>query len=282
MTLAAVSNYIDALTLNLGTSTSAQAGPLAGTLTLGPGWSIITANFSIANNKSSFTVAGSGGGGLQSPWCERGGYRSFHDHHWQPQSDRHRRCWAPESPQRVPGGHQGIDANDPVANPNTGTTTGDTGTGILQFDTGTVDATTILMANSATPSRRSCQRHDFRWRERDAARRLGRNFIGHQTTNGVATGTLTVASGGTLACLGNITDGTVAGTGTLNISGTLNMGLETHIGAAGLHSQQLYPGHWRDLGSCLSVRRRDNVIGDTSTSSPDSGLTINALPGSNT
>jgi hypothetical protein len=285
LTLAAVSNYITASNLNLGTSTAAQAGPsgtlasgLVATLTLGPGTNIINVvNLNLANNKSTFTMAGTTGGGLN----VRGVSGADTDRPTITIGNRN---------QTGTGTCLGTLALDgcPVnikaatltvgANPNTGSTTGDTGTGILQFDTGTLDATTIVLANSATALGAA-----------NGTITVGANgtliagsggiSLATQTASGVSTGVLTVAAGGTLTCDGNITEAISAGltgTGTLSIGGALNMGLETYIGTASqpinnftlANNSTLQLTPWGNGGT-------NAIVGTLNWPNPDSTLTIN-------
>jgi hypothetical protein len=215
--LAGVSNNITATTINLATSTAAQAGPLC-TFVLGAGTNIINvANFNIANNKNSGTVSfAAPTGGLR----VRGVSGADTDRANITIGNRNQTgtgtCTGTMalngSPLDIKAGTLTIGAN-----PNTGTTTGDTGTGVLQFDTGTVDATTIIMATSATASGAA-----------NGTITVGANgtlIVGtgglsmvNQAASGACAGTLNI-SNGTVICNGSISAVTTTGTSTISVTG---------------------------------------------------------------
>jgi hypothetical protein len=284
MVLAAVSNYITVSNLNLGTSTSAQAGPsgtlasgVVATLTLGPGTNVFNvANFNLANNKSTFTVANTGGGlrirGVSGADTDRPAITIGNRNQTGTGT-----CLGTLSLNGCP---VSIKASTLTvgANPNTGSTTGDTGTGVVQFDTGTVDATTILMANSATALGAA-----------NGTISVGANgtlivgfggvSLATQTASGVATGALNVANGGTITCDGNITEAIstgLTGTGSLNVGGALIMGLETSIGTASQPINNFTLSNNATWQITPFGNGGTNAIVDTlNWPSPDSGLTIN-------
>jgi len=278
--LAAISNYITASNLNMGTSTSAQAGPSGGTfaiLTLGPGTNVINvANINLANNKSTFTVTNTGGGlklrGVSGADTDRPAITIGNRNQTGTGT-----CLGTLALNGCP---VNIKASTLTvgANPNTGTTTGDTGTGIVQFDTGVLDATTIIMANSATAAGAA-----------NGTISVGANgtlIVGFggvsmatQTASGLSTGTLDIANGGTVNCEGNITEAIstgLPGTGNLNIGGTLNMGLDTYIGTVSqpINNFTLSNNATWDL-SPLGAAETNAIVGTLTWPSPDTGLTIN-------
>jgi hypothetical protein len=282
LTLAALSNYITASNLNLGTSTSAQAGPsgtlasgLVATLTLGPGTNIINvANFNLANNKSTFTVAGTTGGGLR----VRGVSGADSDRPPITIGNRNQSgsgtCLGTMSlngcPVNIKGSTLSIGLN------NSPGTTGDTGTGILQFDTGTVDVTTITMADTVTVIGNA--------NGTISVGATGTLLVGSggislatQTASGVAVGTLDIANGGAVTCYGNITQAIsngLTGTGNLNIGGTLNMGLDTSIGATQPISEITLSNNATLQLTPLSSGQTNAIVGTLNWPSTDTGLTI--------
>ena len=150
--LAGSSNYITVSNINLGSSAAAQAGPLS-TLVLGQGTNIINvANLNVANNKNSVNVtfAAPTGGlrirGLSGSDTSRANITI---------GNRNQTGTGTCQGQMLLNGSP-VDIKAATltvgANPNTGSTTGDNGTGVLQFDTGTIDATTVILATSATAS----------------------------------------------------------------------------------------------------------------------------------
>ncbi len=196
LTLANGSNYINAF-LNLGTATAAQAGA-GGTLTLGPGTNIIYAGgVAIGECKNSFTLQANGGGLLMAG--SSGG--------------------SSQTPITIGdntggGGSQGVTGqlllNGCTVNINASTifvgeqvAAGTTLSvaGIFDFDTGTVSATSIVMADNTAGG----------------------------GTSGSTTGTVQVGPNGTLnvgtggISLATRTAGSIATTGTLNIyNGVVN------------------------------------------------------------
>lgn len=226
--LAGVSNYITASTINLGTCNNAQAGP-ASTLVLGPGTNIINAaNINIANNKNTFSVTfAASTGGLRI----RGVSGADTDRAAVTVGNRNQTGTGTTSGSFVAVGNPlDIKASTLTvgANPNTGTTTGDTGTGVFQYDTGVVNATTVVIANTATASGTANGTLSV---GATGTLLVGFGGISLATqTAGTAAGTLNIAAGGVVTNFGSITDGTAAGTGSLNLGGTLVMGLDTTIG----------------------------------------------------
>jgi hypothetical protein len=152
LVLAGVSNFITISNINLATSVAAQAGPLS-SLTFGAGTNIInTANFNIANNKGSanVTFAAPTGGlkirGIGGTDADRANI-AIGNRNQTGTGTTTGTLIANGNPLNIKAATLAIGAN-----PNTGTpgAAGDFGVGILQFDTGTVDATTVNIASSAT------------------------------------------------------------------------------------------------------------------------------------
>jgi hypothetical protein len=221
LTLAGVSNRISAATINLATSAAAQAGPLS-TLTLGAGTNIINARtINIANNKGSATVSfAAPTGGLRL----RGVSGADTDRATITIGNRNQTgtgtttgsFLALGSPLDIKAATLSLGANPNTGTPGTG---GDFGVGNFVFDTGTVDATNVTLASTAT------------------------------VTIGSATGTLTVGPNGTLIVgAGGITllnqsvaeDATHVCSGTLNISngtvicsGSISVAANIATGAGG-------------------------------------------------
>jgi hypothetical protein len=281
MVMAAVSNYITASNLNLGTSTAAQAGPsgtlasgLVATLTLGPGTNVINvANLNLANNKSTFTIANTGGGlrlrGVSGADTDRPNITVGNRNQTGTGT-----CLGTLALNGCPVNIKAATLTV-GANPSTGTTTGDTGTGVVQFDTGTLDATTIILATSATALGNA-----------NGTISVGANgtllvgfggiSLANQAASGVATGTLNIANGGTVTCDGNITQTTITGTGNLNVGGALNMGLGAYIGTASLPVNSLSFTNGATWQLTPLADNQTNAVVDTlNWPSPDSSLTIN-------
>ncbi len=159
MSLAAVSNKITALTLNLGV---AQAGPngqiasgVASQLILGTGTNIIYAsNINISSQKSTFTVSNSVGGGLR--------IRGLSG------ADSDSSVNITIGNKNAGGGGTGtitgslllngcatdIKAGTLIVGANIGgtpnTTANNGGVGVLQFDTGTISANSVIMADNSS------------------------------------------------------------------------------------------------------------------------------------
>ncbi|HSY19231.1 MAG TPA: hypothetical protein VK815_12890 [Candidatus Acidoferrales bacterium] len=216
LVLAGGSNFITAATINLGTSTAAQAGP-TDTLTFGGGTNIINVGtFNIANNKNPANVNfATPTGGLRI----RGVSGTDSSRATIIIGNRNQTGTGTTTGSFVATGNPlDIKAGTLTigANPNTGTpgAGGDFGVGNMLFDTGTVDATNVIVASTAT------------------------------VTLGRATGTLTVGPNGTLvAGAGGITllnqsvaeDAAHVGLAILNISnGTVvcngNLGAAANVG----------------------------------------------------
>jgi hypothetical protein len=246
--LAGSSNLITVSNINLGTSSSAQAGPNS-SLVLGQGTNIINAaNLNVANNKNSVNVTfAAPTGGLRI----RGQSGSDNSRANITIGNRNQTGTGTCQGQMLLNGSP-VDIKAATltvgANPNTGSTTGDNGTGVLQFDTGTVDATTVIVATSGTV--------------------LG-------TANGTITvgpnGKLIVGSGGLTLLNQAVLQTTAIENGTLNISnGTVvangNIIVNTNAGGNGVSTINYLTGGNLELGA--------NVVAGT-VASPIGNLNFN-------
>ena len=279
--LAGVSNNITAANLNVGTSTSAQAGPLC-TFVLGAGTNIINAaNINIANNKCSATVSfAAPTGGLRI----RGVSGADTDRANITIGNRNQTGTGTCTGNALlSGGQVDIKAGTLTigANPNTGTTTGDTGTGFLQFDTGVVDATNIILATSTTALGAA-----------NGTLTVGTNgtlVIGagglslvNQAASGACSGTLNI-SNGTVNCNGSITVTTATGTSTINFitGGKLNLAAGCFVGTLALSvgSLNLIEGTTIQFG-LPSATQTNIVVNSLTWPANDSLLTfsISGLP----
>lgn len=259
--LADSSNLITVSNINLGTSSSAQAGPNS-SLVLGAGTNIINvANFNVANNKNSVNVtfAATTGGlrvrGLAGTDTSRANI-TIGNRNQSGTGTCQGQMLFYGSPVDIKAATLTVGAN-----PNTGSTTTDNGTGVLQFDTGTVDATTVIMATSAT-------------------------------ANGVANGTITigqdgeliVGSGG-LSLLNQavVQTGSFFETGTLNISnGTVvangSIIVTTNAGGNGVSTINFLTGGNLVLGSGAFAGTVASPIGNLNFNITDSATLEFAMP----
>ena len=248
MVLAAVSNSITAAALNFGTSGVAQAGPsgqiasgVASQLTLGPGTNIINASsINIAAQKNTFTITNSGGGlrirGVSGADSDTSVNITIGN--------------------KNVGGGSGtiagslllngcpvdIKAGTLIVGANTGGTpnsSGDSGVGLLQFDTGTVSANAVIMANDTSavqPAAASCVGTIDVGANGTLYIGAGQLFdLASEGSSGQSTGTL-IISNGLVNCQGPIAMGpNVGGTSSGNIvfltGGTLNMGPNSYVGS---------------------------------------------------
>ena len=275
--LAGVSNSITAATLNIGTCTGAQAG--TNLFSLGSGTNIL--------NVASLNLVAQKNNGFLNFQSTTGGLRvrgvSGVD------SDRANITIANHN---VVGGSVSdagsLLMNGSAVNIKAGTlviaeTTGGSGTGTstgnLQFDTGTVDATTIQMAYCSAGSVGST-----------ANLTVGPNgtlvvgtggiSLANQTLNtsgnGPATGTLNI-SNGTVICNGNITVATNFGTGNINFlnGGHLTLGLNNTIGTPSAPISSLTLAANSTLEFTVPSATATNIVVNTLTwPTPDSTLTI--------
>ena len=274
MTLASGSNYIAAASLFLGTSTSAQGGaglltsgvfgggvqnnngPVNGVnpnvLTLGPGTNIINAGtILVANQKSGFVVTNSGGGlrirGITGADSDANvniiiGNRNVSGGSGQTTG------WLMFNACPVDIKANSLVVGERIAGTSNGSNGGDAGNGMLQFDTGTISANSLLMAYNAG--------NNFSATEPSQANGLiqvgahGTLLIGagqvvalaSSLSSGPSTGTL-IVSNGLINCQGPIVMGpgtnsippSSAGlaTGVIQLigAGTLNMGPNSYIGS---------------------------------------------------
>ncbi|HEX3797772.1 MAG TPA: hypothetical protein VH413_03655 [Verrucomicrobiae bacterium] len=236
--LASGSNSITASNINLSTSATANGGPL-GSITLGTGTNIINvANFNVSNNKNSASVSNQAGGlrirGLTGTDASRAnitlGNRNVANSTGQTTGSL-----------LLNGAPVDIKAATLIVGeaPNAGAASsgaaGLAGNGVLQFDTGVIDATSLIMASNTSANSSG----GFIGASTSAIT-VGANAkltvgsgisLASQSSTGPATGTLTI-SNGTVVCNGNITQtesatGTAVGSivfvggGTLTVAGSI-------------------------------------------------------------
>lgn len=192
LTLAGVSNYLTVGTLNLATGSGANAA--TSSLNLGAGTNVINAaTFNIVNNKNSATLrfqVATGGlrlRGVGGTDADRANFTV---------ANRNQTGTGVATGTLALDGHPvDIMAATMIVGQNSAGSSVNTGTGVLQFDTGTVDVTTLNLAVCSNPGAAA------------------------------ANGTVTVGSGGTLIVgsgglsLVNRTGAAATATGALNISG---------------------------------------------------------------
>ena len=298
MFLAAASNSITAANIDLGTSTSAQAGPsgslasgVAAQLMLGPGTNIINAStINIANQKSTFTVTNSGGGlrirGVTGADSDSAVNITIGN--------------------RNVGGGTGVIVGNLLLNgcmvdikagtltigENTGTapsSANDGGTGVLQFDTGTVSANSLLMAYNSKPNANAatqalCNATLDVGAHGTLLIGAGQLFaLATAVSTGPSTGTL-IISNGLVNCQGPIVMGTNAGT--LNGSivfltgGTLNMGPNSYVGTLARPVTTLTLTNCTLSVSIPSVSYTNICVQNLNWPVPDNNLTISvaAMP----
>lgn len=298
MFLASGSNNITAAAVNLGTSTSAQAGPsmfpgssglLAGgppaVLALGPGTNMINANaINVANQKCSFVVSNSGGGlrirGATGADADANvnitlGNRNVGGGTGQTTGQM-----------MLNGCAVDIKAGTLIVGENIGgapSTAADGGNGTLQFDTGMVSANSLLMAFNTSANNGANQAQCTGTIQVGAQ---GTLFIGAgqlfalatATASGPSTGTL-IISNGLVNCQGPITMGAHVGTttGTIQLvgSGTLNMGPGSYVGVLSNAVTSLILDTNSTLSlSIPSVSYTNICVQNLTWPTPDTGLTI--------
>ena len=292
MFLAANSNNITASSINLGTSAVAQAGPsgslasgVASQLTLGPGTNLINvANFNISAQKNPFTVTNSGGG-----LRIRGKTGADSDS-----------AVNITIGNRNVGGGSGTTAGNLLLNgcavdikagtltvgQNTGGTpnsSGDAGNGVLQFDTGTVSANSLLMAyntsaNYSASVLAQCNGTIQVGPNGTLLIGAGQLFaLATAAASGPSTGNL-IISNGLVNCQGPITMGTNVGTlnGTITFltGGTLNMGPGSYIGTLASPVTTLTLTNCTLSVSIPSVNYTNICVQNLNWPVPDTNLTI--------
>jgi hypothetical protein len=299
MFLANGSNNITAASINLGTSTSAQAGPsgqiasgYAGELTLGPGTNVFNiGNLNIANQKSTFVVTNSGGGlrirGITGADSDSSDNITIGN-------------------KNVAGGTGTIFGslllNGCTVNIKAGTlivgeningqpsSAADGGNGVLQFDTGTISANTVIMADNTSANNGANQAQCSGTIQVGPHATLligaGQVFdLVSATTNGPSTGNL-IISNGLVNCLAPLSMGpNYGGTNNGNIlfllGGTLNMGPNSYIGVLTnpVTSLTLATGSVLSV-SIPSVFYTNICVSNLNWPSPDNNLTISvaAMP----
>lgn len=216
--LAAISNSITVSNLNLGTSTSAQAGP-AGFLTLGPGTNIINAaNISVGTMKSTFTISnqaggltirGAGGGSSRSTILI--GSRNVSGGTGVTLGQ----AFLNGCPVDIMANTLSIGTVPVTGGPGSGNG-GQFGNGTLQFDTGVIDATNIVMALNSAPNANGgvSSATSILTVGANAKLQVGIGGISllNQSSSNACTSTLTISNGNVI-CNGNITVATNAAAG---------------------------------------------------------------------
>lgn len=298
MLLAACSNSITAAAINLGTSAVAQAGPsgqlasgVANQLTLGPGTNIINASsIVIAAQKNPYTITNSGGGlrmrGVTGADSDSSVNITLGD--------------------RNVGGGTGIivgnlllngcavdiKAGTLIVGQNNGgapSSAADGGTGLFQFDTGTVSANSVIMADNTSAN------NGANLAECNGTIDVGANgtlLIGagqlfdlaSATSTGPSTGTL-IISNGLVNCQGPIAMGPLVGANSSGsivflTGGTLNMGPNSYVGVV------TNPVTTLTLTNCVlsvsipSVSYTNICVNTLNWPTPDTNLTISvaAMP----
>jgi len=248
LSLAGVSNSISAQTINVATCTAAQGGPTS-TLLFGAGTNNINVGtFNIANNKNpanAIFAAPTGGlriRGINGTATSRANILV---------GNRNVGSGTGATPgQLLLNGHAvDILANSLVVGEVSVTAgpsgaAGHSGTGVMQFDTGTVDATSVVMALNSSPNAAGGISGAFSTLTvgPNATLKVGTGGLSliNQTAANVASSTLNI-SNGTVIVAGNITavtnvaagTGTAAATNIINmIGGTLTLGSGSLAGTA--------------------------------------------------
>lgn len=240
--LAGGSNWITASNINLATCSAPQAGPTS-TLFLGAGTNIINVTtFNIANNKNPANVVfATATGGLKIRGTSGGTSRATIII-----GNRNVSGGTGTTPgqMRLNGHPVDIMANSLVVGevsvtggPSGSGAGGQFGNGTFQFDTGTVDATNVVMATDMGPNNNGGFSGSYSSLTVGSAAtlRVGTGGISllNQTASNICSSVLTIASNGTVVCNGNITvvtnaaDGTGAASETniINIVGSGNLTL---------------------------------------------------------
>jgi autotransporter-associated beta strand protein len=235
LSLAAVSNHITVGTLNLATHNGANAA--TSSLRLGTGTNVINVGtFNIVNNKNSATLNFIGGtGGLRL----RGVGGTDTDRANFTIANRNQTGTGTATGTLALNGHPvDIKAGNMTVGQNSASSSVNTGTGVVQFDTGTIDVTNLTLAVCSNPNAGAVANGTVNVGNGASGATLvvgagGISLVNVTgTTLGTATGTLNV-NGGAVQVSGLIKKTTTAGSANINItSGTLNMnGLASTIGS---------------------------------------------------
>ena len=299
MFMAGGSNNITASSINLGTSTSAQAGPAgavasgyAGELTLGPGTNVINVGaLNIANQKSTFVVTNSGGG-LRIRGVT-GADNDSSDNITIGNKNVNGGTGVIVGSMMLNGCTVNIKAGTLIVGENINgqpSSLADGGTGILQFDTGTISANTVIMADNTSANNgvnlAGCNGTIQVGPKATLLIGAGQVFdLVSATTNGSSTGTL-IISNGLVNCLAPLSMGPNYG-GTNNgsilflLGGTLNMGPNSYIGVLTnpVTSLTLATGTVLSV-SIPSVSYTNICVSNLNWPTPDNNLTISvaAMP----
>lgn len=279
MKLAAISNNITAGTMNLNTASSSSSA--TGTFTLGAGTNIINVgawNQAAARNNCTVQFPAGAAGGLRLRGV--GGTDADlatmtignHNNSGGSSSAATGNLALNGFPVDIRAGILTLGRNQ------NGTATGtDTGSGTLSFDTGTVFATTVLMAITTTANANSIAIGTIN---------LGANatlFVGTgglslvNRAGGTATGNLNI-SGGTLICSNSITKANTSGTGNITLTGG---GLTLAGGTIGTEAVPIDTLSLGDAALTLAVTANTTnafVNTLTTTSTTNNTINITALP----
>ena len=318
MTLASGSNYITAASLSLGTSTSAQGGaglltngvfgggvqnnngPVNGVspnvLTLGPGTNIINAGtIIVANQKSGFIVANSGGGlrirGLTGADSDANvnivvGNRNVSGGSGQTTG------WLMFNGCPVDIKANSLVVGERIPGTSNNSNGGDAGNGMLQFDNGTISANSLLMAYNQGYNASASNPSQARGLIQVGAHGTlligaGQLFaLASSLSNGPSTGTL-IVSNGLINCQGPIVMGPSTNsippsssgiaTGIIQLigAGTLNMGPNSFIGSLTNPISALILDTNSVFSLSIPAATYTNVcVQNLSWPSPDTGLTL--------
>jgi hypothetical protein len=274
--LLAATNTITASIINIGTSTAAQAGP-ASSLTLGATNTINVATFNIVNQKSSGTVSfltpGSGLylRGVSGANIDRAniivGNRNISG------------SGTTSGTLALDGSYVDIKAGSLIVGENSGGSVA-AAAGLVQFDTGILDATSISIASSVSGSSNVSGAITVGTNGTLVIGSGGLSLVdeasGSVASVGGVTGTLTI-NGGTVTGNGNITEGSTLASGAILFSngGTLNMGAGNYIGTTALPINSFTLNNGATLGlSVGSSGQAPAVVGTLTWPANDNTLTI--------
>jgi hypothetical protein len=287
MALAAVSNSITAVNLSIATSQEPQIGP-AGFLVLGSGTNKFNvSNFNLVVGKSSFTLSNAAAGsglrirGLSGADSDASDNITI--------ADRNQGGTATSTGSMLLNGCDvDIKAGSLIVAENIGgspTSLADGGTGLLQFDTGTISANSLLMAYNTSANNGTSLT--------ETANCTGTVDVGSHATlligagqvfalataqqNGPSTGIL-IISNGLMNCQGPLTMGTNGGgiNGSILLTGgTLNMGANSYVGTLARPVTTLTLTNNCTLSLSIPATTYTNIcVQNLNWPTPDTGMTI--------
>ncbi len=277
LVLAGVSNNITAATINVGTCAAAQAGP-NDNFYLGAGTNIINVGtINLANNKNSATNTFKGlTGGLKI----RGVTGVDTDRANIILGNRNQSGTGTCAGSMFFNGYPvDIKANALIVGTNFSSgTTGDTGTGVFQFDTGTVDATSVIIGASVTALGAANGTVTVGANGTLVVGAGGLSLV-TQTASGAATGNLNI-SNGTVVCNGSISVATNAGNSTITFigGGKLSLNPGSFVGSLALPVGNLILDTNSTLQFSVPSATRTNIVVNSLTwPTTDSALTFNIV-----